>query len=219
MAKKVVTGLVRFAYFNGFKARLNELSGKTEFSTQVLIPKSDTATIAALKAAVAEALADKFNGKRPPGARNPIKDGDAPVADGAKELGEEYAGHWYISAKCSEDRAPQVVDSEGQDILSSKEFGSGDWGRVSVTAFGYDQKVNKGVSFWLNNVQFLEKGEPLSGRSNAADDFGTPAPTAAKPAAPAKPAAKAAAPAKGKKAPPPPADDDEGGDDGDDEWA
>lgn len=213
MTKKVVTGKVRFAYFNGFKARLNDLSGKTEFSTQVLIPKSDTATIAALKAAVAEALADKFNGKRPPGARNPIKDGDAPVAEGAKELGEEYAGHFFISAKCGEDRPPQIVDGDGQDILSSNEFGSGDWGRVSVTAFGYDQKVNKGVSFWLNNIQFLEKGEPLSGRSNAADDFGTPVPKAEKPAAPAP---KAAAAKPKKAAPPPPADDD--GED-DEDWA
>ena len=216
MAKKVVTGKVRFAYFNGFKARLNELSGKTEFSTQILIPKTETATVAALKAAVAEALADKFNGKRPPGARNPIKDGDAPVADGAKELGEEYAGCWFISAKCSEDRAPQIVDSEGQDILSSNEFGSGDWGRVSVTAFGYDQKVNKGVSFWLNNIQFLEKGEPLSGRSNAADDFGAPIPKAEKPVV----TAKAAKPvAKAKKPVEPEPEDDEGEGEGEEEWA
>lgn len=213
MAKKVVTGKVRFAYFNGFKARLNDLSGKTEFSTQILIPKTETATVAALKAAVAEALADKFNGKRPPGARNPIKDGDAPVADGSKELGEEYAGCWYISAKCSEDRAPQIVDADGQDILTSNEFGSGDWGRVSVTAFGYDQKVNKGVSFWLNNIQFLEKGEPLSGRSNAADDFGTPiAKTAAAPAKTAKPVAKAKKVAE-------PEPDDDGEDASEEEWA
>lgn len=212
MGKKVVTGLVRFAYFNGFKARLNALSNKTEFSTQILIPKSDTATVAALKAAMTETVAEKFGGKRPPGMRNPIKDGDAAPVDGAKALGSEYAGHWYISAKCGEDRPPQIVDSEGQDILSSNEFGSGDWGRVSVTAFGYDQKVNKGVSFWLNNIQFLEKGEPLSGRSNAADDFAAPI---ARPAA-AKPTAAAAAP-KAKKAPPPPVEDD--ADEADEDWA
>jgi len=199
MSKKVVTGLVRFSYFNAFKPRLNTLSNKSEFSTQVLVPKSDTATVAALKAAIAEAITDKFGGKRPAGLRNPLKDGDAATADGATSLGSEYAGHYYFSAKSSEDKPPQIVDSEGQSILSAQEFGSGDYGRVSVTCYGYDQKVNKGVSFWLNNIQFLDKGEPLDGRSDAASDFSTPIakPVAAKPVAPkpvAKPAPKKAAP-------------------------
>ena len=207
MSKKVVTGLVRFSYFNVFKARLNDLSGKTEFSTQILIPKSDTATVAALKAAIAESVKDKWEGKRPAGLRNPLRDGDAPVADGAKELGPEYAGHYFISAKCSEDKPPQIVDAEGQDILVGHEWGSGDFGRASITAFAYDMKVNKGVSFWLNNLQLLEKGEPLGGdRADAASDFATPLAGAK-----AKPAAKAAKPAKAA----PPADD-EGGDE---DWA
>lgn len=47
---------------------------------------------------------------------------------------------------------------------------SGDYGRVSMNAYGYDQKGNKGVAFGWNNAQFLEKGEPL-GRARAEDDF------------------------------------------------
>lgn len=216
MSKKVVTGMVRFSYFNAFKARVNTLSGKNEFSTQVLIPKSDTETVAAIKAAVAEAVTDKFGGKRPPGLRNPLKDGDAAQAEGASALGEEYAGHYYFSAKASEDKPPQIVDSEGQSILTAQEFGSGDYGRVSVTAYGYDQKVNRGVSFWLNNIQFLEKGDALDGRSDAAQDFAKPLPGVKKaaPAAAAKPAAKKAKPA--------PVEPDEGDDapgDDDDGWA
>ena len=175
MSKKVVTGLVRFSFFNVFKARLNDLSGKTEFSTQILVPKTDTATVAALKAAIAEAVKDKFGGKRPPGLRNPLRDGDEPVAEGAKELGPEYAGHYFLSAKCSEDKPPQIVDHEGQDILVGHEWGSGDYGRASITAFAYDMKVNKGVSFWLNNLQLLDKGDSLGGdRADAVSDFATP---------------------------------------------
>lgn len=205
MSKKVVTGLVRFSYFNVFKARLNDLSGKTEFSTQILIPKSDTATVAALKAAIAESVKDKFEGKRPPGLRNPLRDGDAPVAEGAKELGPEYAGHYFLSAKCSEDKPPQIVDGEGQDILVGHEWGSGDYGRASITAFAYDMKVNKGVSFWLNNLQLLDKGEPLGGdRADASTDFATPL-------AGVKAKTKATKPAKAA----PPADEDED----DDAWA
>ena len=192
MSKKVVTGLVRFSYFNAFKPRLNTLSGKSEFSTQILIPKSDPATIAAVKAAISEAVADKFGGKRPAGLRNPLKDGDAVVDEGATPLGAEYAGHFYFSAKASEDKPPQIVDSEGQSILSAQEFGSGDYGRISVTFYGYDQKVNKGVSAWLNNIQFLEKGEALDGRSDAATDFAAPI---AKPKA-AAPTVKKLAPKK-----------------------
>jgi hypothetical protein len=196
MSKKVVTGRVRFSYFNAFKPRLNTLSNKSEFSTQILVPKSDVTTIAAIKAAISEAVTDKFGGKRPVGLRNPLKNGDAIVDEGATALGKEYAGHYYFSAKASEDKPPQIVDAEGQSILSAQEFGSGDYGRVSVTFYGYDQKVNKGVSAWLNNIQFLEKGEALDGRSTAEEDFAQPikkaAPKAAAPvvktAAPKKPA-------------------------------
>ena len=175
MTTKVVTNRVRFSYLNVFAPRLNDLSGKTEFSTQVLVPKSDTATVNALKAALTAALKAKFGDKKPAGIKNPLKDGDAPVAEGGKELGPEYAGHYYFSCKCSADKPPQVVDHEGQALMSAKDFVSGDFGRVSVTAFAYDVKVNKGVSFWLNNVQMLEKGDSLGGgATTAADDFGTP---------------------------------------------
>ena len=213
MGKKVVTGLVRFSYFNAYKPRINTLSGKSEYSTHVQITKSDTATIAAVKAAISEAVADKFSGKRPAGLRNPLKDGDAVVEDGATPLGAEYAGHFYFSAKASEDKPPQIVDSEGQSILSAQEFGSGDYGRISVTFYGYDQKVNKGVSAWLNNVQFLEKGEALDGRSDAATDFAAPI---AKPKAAAPAVKKAMAP---KKAAPPPPEDEGEEETADEDWA
>jgi len=175
MSTKVVTGKVRFSYLNVFQARLNDLSGKTEFSTQVLVPKSDKATVEAIKTALNEVIKAKFGGKKPAGLKNPLKDGDAVPLEGTKALGPEYAGHYYFSCKCSEDKPPQVVDQEGQAILSSKDFVSGDYGRISVTAFGYDVKVNKGISFWLNNVQKLEDGDGLGGgQSSAAADFGTP---------------------------------------------
>ena len=51
MTTQVTTGRARFSYCNVAQARRNEMSGKDEFSTQVLIPKTDTETIAALKAA------------------------------------------------------------------------------------------------------------------------------------------------------------------------
>ncbi len=46
--------------------------------------------------------------------------------------------------------------------------------RASITAFGYDRSGKKGVSFGLNNVQWLEDGDRLDTRVAAADDFDAP---------------------------------------------
>jgi hypothetical protein len=43
--------------------------------------------------------------------------------------------------------------------------------RASVTAFAYDYKGKTGVSFALNNVQWLDHGERLDSRVAATDDF------------------------------------------------
>ena len=47
---------------------------------------------------------------------------------------------------------------------------SGDYFRVSLGGFAYT-KPNPGVSFGLNNVQWIKKGVTLSGRKRAEDDF------------------------------------------------
>lgn len=43
--------------------------------------------------------------------------------------------------------------------------------RASLTAFAYDRAGNKGVSFALNNVQWLADGERLDSSVAATDDF------------------------------------------------
>ena len=48
---------------------------------------------------------------------------------------------------------------------------SGDYGRVSVNMDGFDTAGNRGVAAGLNNVQLLERGESLGGRTDAATDF------------------------------------------------
>jgi hypothetical protein len=65
------------------------------------------------------------------------------------------------------------VDANGQDLLGSNDIVSGDYGRVSLNAYAYSQAGNNGVSFGLNNVMLVSKGEPLGGaRPSAAADFG-----------------------------------------------
>ena len=58
--------------------------------------------------------------------------------------------------------------------MSKSDFYSGCYGRASIVFFAYNTNGNKGVGCGLNNIQKLEDGQPLSGRSTAVEDFGTP---------------------------------------------
>jgi len=171
MTTRVVTGKCRFVYCSVMSARKNEMNGKDEFSTQVLVPKSDTETVSALKAAAKEALVAKFGDKIPKNVRNPLRDGDTETKSDGTPLGKEYAGCYFFNTKST--NKPGAVDANGQDLLGSNDIVSGDFGRVSLNAYAYDQAGNKGVSFGLNNIMLVAKGEPLGGaRPSAAADFG-----------------------------------------------
>ena len=181
MATKVITGKVRGSYVNLMKPRANEMNGKQEYSVQVLVPKSDEKTVAALKAAAKEAIANKWP-TPPKGLRNPLRDGDTETKQDGSPLGPEYAGHYFFNAKCSADKhKPTVIDTSGTELFEPDAVKSGDFFRVSVNAYAYDAAGNRGVSYGLNNVQLVERGESLgAARMTAQDEFGVSA-SAAKP--------------------------------------
>jgi len=167
-SRKVVTGKCRASYVNVFQPRRNELSGKDEYSMVLLVPKSDTGTVAKLKGAIESAKADKWGAKIPPGVRNPVNDGDGERPNGGP-YGEECFGHWVLNVKSN--RRPGIVDASLQDVINPDDFGSGDYCRASLNAFAYDN-ASKGVSFALNNIQVLERGDSLGGSaSRPEDDF------------------------------------------------
>lgn len=166
---KVITGKVRGSYVKVFKAELNDLSGNMEFSMQLLIPKTDKQTVGAIQGAIKAALSKKFNGKAPNTWRNPLRDGDTETRDDGSPMPDAYKGHFFVNVKSKE--KPGIVDANRNDVIDSNAFMSGDYCRVSMNAYGYDQKGNKGVAFGLQNVQVLAKGEPLGGRSRAEDEF------------------------------------------------
>lgn len=167
---KIVTGKGRFSYLNWASPKLNDLSKKMEFSTEFLIPKEDIGTIANIKQAMKAALDKKYNGNYPKNLRSPLRDGDTEVKQDGTALDAHYKNHFFI--RCKSNEAPGVVDENRQPILIANEFVSGDYGRVSITAYAYSQVGNNGVAFWLNNLQRLEKGEPLGGKASPQDDFG-----------------------------------------------
>ena len=182
MTTRVVTGKVRFSYCNVGASRKNEMNGKDEFSTQIIVSKDDTETVGALKAAAKAALQAKFGEKIPPKVRNPMRDGDTETKSNGDPLGDEYKNSYFVTVKSN--KRPGIIDAHGVELLGADDVVSGDFGRVSLNAFAYDQAGNRGVSFGLNNVQLLEKGTSLGGvRRSAFDDFGVASSSTAAPAA------------------------------------
>ena len=176
MTTRVVTGKVRTAHCYVCAARRNELNGKDEFSTQIIVSKDDTATVSALKAAAKAALSAKWGDKVPAKVRNPMRDGDTETKADGSPMGDVYKNSFFMNVKSMQ--RPGIIDANGVELIGSNDVSGGDYVRVSLNAFAYDQAGNRGVSFGLNNVQLLSKGESLGGRSSAADDFGVAASTA-----------------------------------------
>lgn len=169
----IVTEKVRFSYANVFEPRQTP-NGDLKYSIMLLIPKSDTITyqkiINEINGTLEEATASVFKGTKPANPRLPIYDGDG-VRQSGEAFGPECKGCWVMTANSIS--APEVVDASCQPILSKNEFYSGCYGRASLRFYAYNQNGNKGIGCGLGNVQKLEDGQPLDGRTKAVDDFGT----------------------------------------------
>lgn len=160
---KVVTGKVRFSYAHVFEPHAQSDGQEKKYSVQLIIPKTDTKTVKAIKAAIEAAIAEKYPNKRPQNLRMPLRDGDI------EDKGESVLGAYFMNV--SSKNAPGIVDAALNKIIDQTEFYSGCYGRASINAFTYDNSGNKGVSFGLQNLQKTQDGEPLGSRSRAEDDF------------------------------------------------
>ena len=166
---KVVTGIVRLSYANVWEpASIN--GSKPKYSVSLIIPKGDTKTIADINAAIDAAIqegAAKFGGKIPNKAalKLPLRDGDIERDDDA------YKGSYFVNAKST--TAPEVVDRSLQRILDRNEVYSGCYARVSINFYAFNSNGNRGIACGLGNIQKVRDGEPLGGKTSAADDFAT----------------------------------------------
>ena len=166
---KVVTGVVRLSYEHVWEpASVNGSNPK--YSVSLIIPNSDTKTIAAINQAIDNAIRDgaaKFGGKIPPkGAlKLPLRDGDTERED------EAYRDAYFINANST--TAPQIVDRSVQPILDRSEVYSGCYARVSINFYAFNSNGNRGIACGLGNIQKVRDGEPLGGKTSAADDFAT----------------------------------------------
>lgn len=167
---KVITGVnTRLSYFHGWEP-VSINGGAEKYSVSVLIPKEDKKTIEAINKAIDAAITEgiaKFGGKKPNKAtiKLPLRDGDVEREDDA------YKGHFFLNANST--TAPQIVDKSVNPILDRNEVYSGCYARVSLNFYAFNSNGNKGVACGLGNIQKIKDGEPLGGKSNAADDFTT----------------------------------------------
>lgn len=169
---KVITGPdTRWSYANVWEPKAIN-GGSPKYSVSLIIPKSDTATIKKIEAAIESAYKEgeaklKGNGRSVPALsvlKTPLRDGDAERPDD-----EAYANAYFVNANSS--TAPGIVDADRQPILERSEVYSGVYGRASINFYAFNSNGNKGIACGLNNLQKIRDGEPLGGKSRAEDDF------------------------------------------------
>ena len=166
---KVVTNPVRLSYANVWEP-VSINGGTPKYSVSLIIPKYDAKTVNAINAAVDAAIREgtaKFGGKTPNKAalKLPLRDGDLERDD------EAYKGSYFVNANST--TAPQIVDRAVQPILDRNEVYSGCYARVSLNFYAFNSNGNRGIACGLGNIQKVRDGEPLGGKSSAADDFST----------------------------------------------
>ena len=171
---KVITGVnTRWSYANVWDPKSIN-GGAPKYSVSLIIPKSDTATVAKIKAAIQAAYEEgesklKGNGKTVPALsviKTPLRDGDVERPDDPV-----YADAYFINANSA--TAPGIVDADLNPILERSEVYSGVYGRASINLYAFNSNGNRGIACGLNNLQKISDGEPLGGKSRAEDDFST----------------------------------------------
>ena len=170
---KVITGKrTVMSYLNVNEPKTPLGGGTPKYSVSLIIPKSDTVTVAKIRAAIQAAYDEgqsklKGNSKFVPA----LEDLKTPLRDGDKERkgDEAYADAYFVNANST--TKPGVVDADRNPILDSSALYSGIIGRASINFYAFNSNGNRGIACGLNNIQKLSDGTPLGGHSRAEDDF------------------------------------------------
>lgn len=181
-ANELVTGECRLSYVTLMEPRAINNVGTPQYSLKILIPKTDTATLTALKNAKEVAVKNGVTeGKKPFATYSAaklatmtvaLKDGDVHFPDNP-----ECAGCWVLNAKTPQDKPPGVLNEKKERVTKEQatDIYSGMYGKVHIQLFPYDTAGNAGVGVSLQNVMKTKDGDPLGGaRKRAEDVFGAP---------------------------------------------
>lgn len=166
LTTKVIIKNVRLSYLHAFEPK--GINGDDpKYSASLIIPKTATATIQEIRAAIeaaAQAGTAKFGGKVPPNLKLPLRDGDID-----REDDEAYKNSFFINANSN--TAPGLIYKNGLPITDPTDLYSGCYAHVSVTFYAFNSNGNKGVACGLNHIMKTGDGEPLGGSGKATDVF------------------------------------------------
>lgn len=172
---KVITGKdTRFSYLTVIEPKATVEGGQEKFSASLIIPKTDTVTIAKINAAIEAAYKEgeaklRGNGTTVPtlkSLKTPLRDGDTDRPDDPA-----YKNSYFINA--SSLTKVGIVDAALNEIIDPEKIYSGCYGRASISFYAYNKNGAKGIAVGLNNIQILRDGEHLGGKASAEKDFAT----------------------------------------------
>lgn len=148
-------------------------NGKPKYN-MAMIFDADT-DLTAVKTAITNAMRVKYGANKedwPEGWRRPIRDADKEAKKTKKPVGPEYKGKLFIGASAQLDRPPELYDADKTEIdrdspLAAKKFYAGCYCKAVIQAFAYEHMGKIGVSFGIEHVQWVGKGEKIGGKTDA----------------------------------------------------
>lgn len=160
-AVTLVTPAGRFSYPN--LAKPNPKDEKNQYSTDLLIPKAammskeGKAFVKAINDACQEAIGCDYDECKHP----VIVD-----MDEVRGADENVLGHYRIRAK--DKNRPKVYDAatEPMDVEDIEQIKGGDYGRICVSTWKYDNEFGQGFGLNLKWAQFQQEGEAFGGGGN-----------------------------------------------------
>ena len=169
---RLVLKNVRLSYAHVWEPKETKKGEEKKYSASLIIRKTDTKTLNAIKKAIAEA---KGEGKRKQDNKKgvvtaniklPVRDDDGDRPDDTA-----YEGCMVSNANATVNHPRKSVDRHVQPIMDRAEVYRGCYANVSGTFYAYNQEGNSGIGCGLGNIQKVGDGDPLSSARSAEDDF------------------------------------------------
>lgn len=164
----VVTGKCRLSYEHLITPAAIDDNSPAKYSACIVVPKSDTTTLAkitgAIELAIQEGIQSKWRGKRPAKLKLPLRDGDVERPDDPV-----FADAYFLNANST--RRPKLVDRDRNEILDAEEIYSGCYCRFAIDFYPFSTSGNNGVAVGLSSVQKWSDGPRLTGGADPETDF------------------------------------------------
>lgn len=160
-------GGIRCGYLVVDQPKKNNLNGEMEYSLQMIVPKGSVSA-KIIQAEIQRVIGEKWGNNPPPHLKLTFRDADAEAEAKGKKVDEHMKNSHFMNVSTKE--RPGIVGPDGLPAANAAEYRSGDYFHISIGCFPF-VLPEPGVSFGLNNVQFVRKGETLTGRKRAEDEF------------------------------------------------